>query len=123
VGCSPVSKSEEGDGIAVGPLAGVRAHLWVDAPLSSGSSAGLYLHARQLLIASDGDSLLCFFYPHEAVVATLGPSASMVAQILSAQSPMHQIVSRCGDVSFLVSSPPRWAQSSDILATPYCLCG
>jgi hypothetical protein len=40
-----MSDAEE-DGTATGPLADACAHRWVDAPPSSGSSAGPYLHRR-----------------------------------------------------------------------------
>jgi hypothetical protein len=51
VRCLSMSESKEGDGVVAGPLAIMHAHQWVDVLSSSGSSTGLYLHARQFLTA------------------------------------------------------------------------
>jgi hypothetical protein len=69
----------EDDGAAAGPLADARAHRWVDAPPSSGSSTGPYPHSyggsrarcreRRLEIYPRGE----WIHPQLVVAATGSP--------------------------------------------------
>jgi hypothetical protein len=98
-------------------LSRAHAHRWVDAPSSSGSTAGLYLRASSRtedwqwfaaqplqdaagsrtpvaahFFSHDGDALLHIFYPHKAVVTTPGPSVWMAPQLLPASRCISTVV-------------------------------